>query len=204
VGKRHIGLDFDNTIVTYDRVFHRLACARGLIPATTPPAKRAVRDALRALPGGNDVWTELQGIVYGERMNEAEPTTGACEFIRRCLGSGLEISIISHKSVFPAMGPRVNLRDAAWRWLEERKVVGTGGLERRNVVFLDTIGDKLNEIARRGCSHFVDDLVEILDHKDFPAEVTRVLYAPDGAPAPSATILACRNWNEVAKAIGID
>src|SRR4029079_9696971 len=59
-----IGLDFDNTIVRYDRLFHRLARKRGLIPDGIPVSKQAVRDHLRA-NGREADWTELQGMAYG-------------------------------------------------------------------------------------------------------------------------------------------
>ena len=49
-----IGVDFDNTIAKYDRLFAALAVERGLM--ATPPAggKTAVRDAVRALPAGRE------------------------------------------------------------------------------------------------------------------------------------------------------
>ena len=55
-----IGLDFDNTIVCYDRLFHRLAVERELIPPALTLSKQAVRDFLDRV--GGTVWTELQGI----------------------------------------------------------------------------------------------------------------------------------------------
>ena len=39
-----IGIDFDNTIVCYDRVFHKAALEKGLIPADLPPSKGRVRE----------------------------------------------------------------------------------------------------------------------------------------------------------------
>ena len=39
-----IGLDFDNTIVTYDSLFHKVATEQGLVPASLPVSKLAVRD----------------------------------------------------------------------------------------------------------------------------------------------------------------
>ena len=67
-----VGLDFDNTIVCYDRLFHRLARERGLIPDTVPQTKCAVRDYLRSIDREND-WTEMQGVGYGPRIADAEP-----------------------------------------------------------------------------------------------------------------------------------
>ena len=58
-----IGVDFDNTIVCYDGVFHRAAVERGLIPPELPVSKGQVRDHLRRL-GQEHAWTELQGEVY--------------------------------------------------------------------------------------------------------------------------------------------
>ena len=42
-----IGLDFDNTIVSYDELFHRVALEGGLVPGDLPVRKEAVRDYLR-------------------------------------------------------------------------------------------------------------------------------------------------------------
>ena len=63
-----LGIDFDNTIVGYDQLFHRVAVERRLIPANLPPRKNDVRDFLRS-QGREDDWTMLQGYVYGPRMD---------------------------------------------------------------------------------------------------------------------------------------
>ena len=65
-----IGLDFDNTIVSYDALFHKVARERDCVPAATPVNKVAVRDYLRGV-NQEDVWTAMQGYVYGARMDEA-------------------------------------------------------------------------------------------------------------------------------------
>ena len=52
-----IGVDFDNTIISYDSVFHKLASESGLIPSTVSKNKTAVRDFLervvKKMPGRN-------------------------------------------------------------------------------------------------------------------------------------------------------
>ena len=65
-----IGVDFDNTIVSYDKVFHKVALEQSLIKSNLNISKIAVRDYLRE-QGQNNIWTELQGYVYGERMLDA-------------------------------------------------------------------------------------------------------------------------------------
>ena len=44
-----LGLDFDNTIVCYDGLFHRVAREEGLIPAALPATKSDVRNHLRSI-----------------------------------------------------------------------------------------------------------------------------------------------------------
>jgi hypothetical protein len=41
-----IGLDFDNTIVNYDEIFHRVANEMGIIPSSMVINKFAIREHL--------------------------------------------------------------------------------------------------------------------------------------------------------------
>ena len=99
-----LGVDFDNTIVRYDEVFHRIAVERGLIPASLAVRKNEVRDFLRRR-GQEQAWTELQGYVYGPRMQEAQPFPGVLEFFARCVRQNLPVHIISHKTLAAVAGP---------------------------------------------------------------------------------------------------
>ena len=85
-----IGIDFDNTIVSYDTLFHKVAREQGVVPDTTPQNKVAVRDHLRTI-GKEDVWTEMQGYVYGARMEEAEAYPGVIDFFRWARAFGLPL-----------------------------------------------------------------------------------------------------------------
>jgi len=112
-----IGLDFDNTIVSYDTVFHQVAQERGLIPLDLPVSKTSVRDHLRRA-GREDTWTEMQGWVYGTRMNDAEPFPGVRETLRHLRGNGHELFIVSHKTRHPYRGPAYDLHQAAVAWID--------------------------------------------------------------------------------------
>lgn len=175
----HIGLDLDNTIVQYDELFYRCALERHLIPEETTRTKAAVRAYLWSLPHGNTPWTELQGIVYGERMSEAIPCPGALDFLAFCRDNGIRVSIVSHKIEFPALGPRVNLRKAALRWLNEHASYGgnQAGLTPGGVFFESTREDKIARIGQLGCTHFIDDLPEVFTSPSFPDGVEKILYA---------------------------
>ena len=50
--KLRIGLDFDNTIITYDAVFLAAARKWGLVDVNFTGGKQAIRDTIRSLPDG--------------------------------------------------------------------------------------------------------------------------------------------------------
>src|SRR5579872_4764160 len=97
VGKR-IGLDLDNTLISYEKVFRAYARARGLVGPDFCGGKDEVRDVLRARPGGELSWQTLQGAVYGRGVAEAELFPGADEFLLRARQQACEIVIVSHKT----------------------------------------------------------------------------------------------------------
>ncbi len=193
-----IGIDFDNTIVCYDRVFHAEAVARGLVDAATPVSKDAVRNRLRA-DGLDAVWTALQGEVYGARMDRARPFPGVKAFFRRCRLAGIPVSIVSHKTRHPFVGPRYDLHAAANHWLVREGFFDAdgAGMAPEAVFFETTLDAKLARIGALGCTHFIDDLPELLFAPDFPRDVVPVLFRPaDAGALPDAGMDVIRSWDE--------
>lgn len=173
-----IGLDFDNTLVRYDEVFHAAAVARGLIPAEVPALKDAIRDRLRA-EGREADWTELQGWVYGPGMAQAEAFPGAGEFLAACRARGVSARIISHRTRRPVRGPAHDLHAAARGWLARSGLLGPEtGLGLQDAYLEETLPGKLARIAEQGCTHFIDDLPEFLSAPGFPPGVERLLFDP--------------------------
>jgi FMN phosphatase YigB (HAD superfamily) len=177
-----IGIDFDNTIVCYDRAFHAAAVERGLVPEAAPSRKQAIRDHLRET-GQEPAWTELQGYIYGAGMALASPYPGALEFIERCVRDEIDLCIISHKTRTPYLGDAHDLHAAAYAWLESNGVFGRIGLPRARVFFELTKDEKLARIAAQACTVFVDDLPELLCEPAFPKGVRRILFDPYGIQA---------------------
>ncbi|MFM8291955.1 MAG: hypothetical protein ACKOC4_09685, partial [Planctomycetia bacterium] len=176
-----IGIDFDNTIVCYDEVFVRVAVEQGLVPPQAATSKTAVRDYLRS-EGQEDRWTELQGTIYGPRMTDARPFPGVAEFFAACRAAGIPVTIVSHRTRFPYRGERHDLHAAAYDWLARQGFHDPAGigLPVERVFFEETKEAKLARIAAVGCTHFIDDLPELLAHPLFPADVRRVLFDPHG------------------------
>ena len=194
----HIGLDFDNTIVTYNSMFHKYALAEGLIAPDVAMDKQAVRDTIRELPKGNDKWTVLQGVVYGLKMDEAEPADGVEGFLEACRSTKeVELSIISHKTLYPAMGEKVNLREAAMGWIRSRGLMDRFGIQEDHITFVGELEEKLRQIGLRDCTHFIDDLPEVLLHPSFPKGVQRVLYASKAPEDLPSDVLWFNSWDSI-------
>ena len=191
-----IGVDFDNTIVCYDDVFVRLAVELGLVPPEVATSKTAIRDHLRAA-GQEDRWTELQGTIYGPRMPDAPPFPGVLEFFQTCRAAGVPLAIVSHRTRFPYLGERHDLHAAARDWLANHGFHDPAGigLPTDRVFFEETKEAKLARIADVGCTHFIDDLPELLAHPLFPRDVRRILFDPHGEHALIAEIDALSSWH---------
>ena len=194
---RVIGIDFDNTLISYDSVFHGLALEAGLIEPGSPAGKQAVRAAARRSPQGDLAWQALQGQAYGPRIHEAEPAPGAKAFVAGCLAAGLRVLVISHKTPYATVDPtRTPMRRAALQWLAGQ------GFPPLEVRFGDTRQEKIAHIRAAGCTHFIDDLVETFLEPDFPAEVQAILYAPGAGPVPDLPrVLVARSWAEIGRGI---
>jgi len=174
-----IGLDFDNTIVSYDALFHKVAREQNLVPPEISANKLAVRDYLRK----NDQehrWTEMQGYVYGARMDEAEAYSGVIEFIRQASAAGHLLAIVSHKTAHPFLGPKYDLHAAARLWIDHHLMSEGGRLIPELQVFFElTKQEKLVRIADFACDVFIDDLPEILLADEFPRTTERLLFDPE-------------------------
>ena len=180
-----IGIDLDNTLIDYDRLFGSLAVEQGLLDREDAASKLAVRDLLRSRPGGEEQWRALQRLAYGPRILEAEIASGACAFLERLAEAGGRAVIVSHKTRTPNYLPEPDFHEAALGFLEEnRLLVPHTPIERAH--FQATRPGKAGLVAELGCTHFIDDLVEVFAEPAFPRGVLRILYrsAPPGQAQP--------------------
>ena len=200
-----IGIDFDNTIVCYDEVFVRAAKAEGLIPQDFRGGKASVRDFIRGLSGGEEKWQRLQGRVYSDQMEGAALFAGAARFLSRCRRrADTNVFIVSHKTEFghfDASG--INLRQVARAWMVKHGFFEKGGfnLSSDALYFEQTRDDKIKRIARLGCTHFIDDLEEVLGHSRFPAGVRRILFLNGRSDIPAVTYEVCADWQEIEETV---
>ena len=174
-----IGIDFDNTIACYNGVFHAAALERGLIPAELGRDKNSVRDHLNGA-GRNDDFTELQGYIYGARMDLVAPYPGFAGFVAAARKADHELFIVSHKTRYPILGPKYDMHAAARGFLSAHSLMGEGALQiDPSCVFFElTKEEKIARASVIRCEIFIDDLPEIFTMPGFPDGMRRILFDP--------------------------
>ena len=172
-----LGLDFDNTLITYDSLFKRAAYEKKLISNDFPENKNLIRNYLRERNQEN-TFTILQGEIYGKRIYEASQSKGMFSALKDAKNVGIKLFIISHKTKTPYLGKKYDLHKAAMAWLEKNLFFEEKGinLPRENVFFEITKEKKIERIERIGCTHYIDDLPEILEMIN--PKIDRILYNP--------------------------
>jgi hypothetical protein len=197
-----LGLDFDNTLVSYDRLFRSVALQKKCIPASIAARKNAVRDHLR-VAGKEDEWTRLQGEVYGARILEAEPCEGMLAALKWLAQREVATCIVSHKTRTPYLGEAWDLHAAARSWLEQQGFHDAAGLgwPRDRVFFELSREAKIARILSQHCTHYVDDLPEILDL--LPDHIEKIYFAPNDAGGARPEWRLMRTWQELPTLLGL-
>lgn len=173
-----VGVDFDNTIICYDRLIRDIAVSRGLIPNTIS-GKRDIRDALRVLPDGESIWQTIQAQIYGPGIAGAQLIEGVAKFFLLCQQRGIIVYIISHKTTYANLDiTGTNLRRSALNWMEINGLFreSGGGLDKSRVIFATTRSEKIDFIIKCRCSHFIDDLIEVFQDPKFPTTVEKLFF----------------------------
>ena len=120
MAKQVIGIDFDNTLISYDDLIHTLAVEQKLIPSSFVKQKKEIRDYLRTQPGGEIEWQKIQALIYGARIGEAQLIEGVKSFLRNCAKHGIKVYIVSHKTEFSNLyKDGINFRASALQWMQE-------------------------------------------------------------------------------------
>ena len=176
-----VGLDFDNTLITYDFLFKDLAVKKGLIASNFPEDKKLIRKYLKET-GNEELFITLQAEVYGLNIKDAEPSPHMLSALKLLKSMGAKIIIVSHKTKVPYSGPAYDLRKGALEWMSKNEFFSKPGLwlERKNIIFEETKEEKIQQIIRQQCSIYIDDLTSILEN--LPDTMMRIHYLPQGHP----------------------
>ena len=173
-----IGIDFDNTIACYDGVFHAAALERGLIPPELGRDKNSVRDHLNGT-GRKDEFTELQGHVYGARMDLVSLYPGFAEFVVAAHRTGHDLFVVSHKTMHPILGPKHDLHAAARGFLAARDLVGRAPEQIEPSKLFRDEPDVRQLIKLRAVYEVLEELTDVC--KDVAAELEAIVLGHLGS-----------------------
>jgi len=195
-----IGIDFDNTIISYDELMYKSARDRDLIAPECPKNKKAIREAIRALPDGEISWQKIQAMVYGLEIKQAKMFNGVRSFFKACKNTRTPVFIVSHKTKYAAQdNENINLREAALDWMERHQFFDPEGLglSKEQVYFEPTRKQKISRIKKLDCTHFIDDLIETFIDPTFPENIIKILYSSSAPDVLWLDVETVVSWQEI-------
>jgi len=158
-----IGLDLDNTIVDCDLVF--CSVANKILGKNLEFKDRvALRSYIRKNHTDNH-WTKIQSEVYGPSYKLCPPHSESIFYIKLMIDlvGNDNLYIVSHKTQFDQYGNKYNLRESADKWIHNNLYLNGVNFNRKNIIYAESIDEKIDTIVNIKCDFFLDDLPEIVE-----------------------------------------
>lgn len=182
-----IALDLDNTIICYDEAFRAVASQLDCLPEPGIVIDKSSIKASAFARGGNDLWTRVQGLVYGEQIGKGTLFPGCAEFVA---SAQEELVIVSHKTQFPVLGDKTDLREAAANWVRSTPLASLP------LHFFDTREAKVAKVAELRPRALIDDLPEVFKTPGFPSATAFILFDPDNSHPLWTASPRIRSWRK--------
>lgn len=154
-----IGIDIDNTTLDYSESFRNQV--HSVLGVDLGANSKSDIQAYVVEKHGGSVWTSLQGLVYSQNPLQAVLFDGFEEFVKRALGANAEITFVSHKTRYPIVGPKVDIRVPVVDLMRELLIPPVAGYE-FPIYFCETFEEKVARIREFQFDYFVDDLAQVL------------------------------------------
>ena len=167
-----IGIDLDNTIINYKKSFLEILKSKNINSKNLN--KKEVKKIIEKK--SKREWTIIQGEIYGKKIFKAEIFKNFNKFLDFAISKNFEIVIISHKTKYPIIGPKINLHDQAIKFLKKRIKKKNYFVHKKNLFFFEKIEKKIEKINKLDCDYFIDDLRKVLFDKKFPHFTERILF----------------------------
>ena len=201
VNKAKIGIDLDNTIISYDRAFQEGAILKGFVDKSCKLHKKALRDLIRRRPDGETEWQKLQGYVYGEGINEADLFPGVYRFLWRCKQRKIDVEIVSHKTKFGHFDKnKISLRDSATNFLKNHGLLDNKNPLIKKVTYKGTRQEKIDYIKENNFELFIDDLEEIVFSEELKNQ-KGILFSRDNLTNTNSNVFISESWEDISQNI---
>jgi hypothetical protein len=159
-----LGFDLDNTLFDYSEAVQMAGWDLLQIPPSSKLTKEILKQTVQK-ELGDVVWTELQGLLYTAYLKFVTIDSQALELLRFLKHeTPHEIQIVSHKTEFPIIGPRVNMRDLATQTFCNLSNRYLGEDLDMKIVYQSTLADKITYINNFNFAVFVDDLWDVISN----------------------------------------
>lgn len=188
------GFDLDNTIFDYTAVLAFIGEHDSRLSSLQNKNKADIKHYLQT-NFGKDAWTELQGDIYTKYLHKVEKPTIAKKLLTD-LSEQNQVYVFSHKTQYPIIGPRVDMREAAILTLEAFGFpLGKedGAIE---INFFNTVREKVQAVESANLNFYLDDLTEILDQLTHKSN-NLGYFNPDADLRSKSPYIEFRSWIEV-------
>jgi len=198
---KKIGIDLDNTIISYDDVFQLAANKFGLLDNNNCLSKESLRNQIRNQKNGEKKWQKLQGYVYGEGISEAVLFPGVYRFLWRCKERKIDVEIVSHKTEYGHFdSKKISLRNSANNFL-----INQGLLDNKNplinkVTYKNSKKEKIDYIKQNNYECFIDDLEEIIFSEELEGQ-KGILFSRDNLSVNNSNNVIAQSWEEISQSI---
>lgn len=168
------GIDFDNTIVNYNLVFKKVFKLEKNIKKKNLNTKEKIKNYLIK---NNDYncWRNIQSLVYSKYLFEASLNYEILKLLKYLDKKKIKFYIISHKTIYPYEGDKVNLHKLSHVWLRLNIFNPKNKFKKKYKAYFETTKQKkIKRIKSLEITHFIDDLDEIL--KKLPNSINSIKF----------------------------
>ena len=173
MNKIKLAIDLDNTIINYDDLFYKAAKNTLSIRSNIKNKENIKKLIIKKY--SEKKWTEVQSAVYSQRIFQSKIFPGFITEIKK-LSKYCEIFIVSHKTLWPIYGKKINLHNKTKEFLKKKKIsfCKNSLIKNENIFFETTKEKKIKRIERIKPDYFIDDLESIL--KSIPKSINKILF----------------------------
>jgi hypothetical protein len=164
-----IGIDLDNTIINYQNSFKKFLKEKNI------NFKLISKKKIKNISNNNSKiknWTQAQEEIYGKYIVFAKPFKYFKNFEKFALKNKIKLFIVSHKTKFSQFSKKYNLHTQSNKWLKNNI-----SKEIYKIYYVKTVSQKIKKITNLNPDYFIDDLIEIFNHKNFPKKVKKIHFS---------------------------